>query len=185
MSGLGSSSRDSPSLQALVESHCDQIKELTGEKMGGKEVDRNDPAITSLREDVARLLSDNQTIKASLGGEIVRIDNEAFHSAEEVKQWVVDCVGVEPGTYEFFFGVTPMLESLQDSGRTSDETLDSQAISRRAHHHSISAARMLNSFGVSIPQVMNKKNSLEPFSLVATYAKWKSNDNRLGLVESI
>jgi hypothetical protein len=44
---------------------------------------------------------------------------------------------------------------------------------------------MLNSFGVSVPQVMNKKNLSEPFSSVGTHAKWKSNDGRSGLVESI
>jgi hypothetical protein len=44
---------------------------------------------------------------------------------------------------------------------------------------------MLNSFGVAVPQVMNKKKNPEPFSQVPTYAKWKSNDRRSGLVESI
>jgi hypothetical protein len=78
-----------------------------------------------------------------------------------------------------------MLESLQDSGRTSDETLDSQALSRKANHRSVSAARMLNSFGVSVPQVVNKKSDQEPFLVVLMYAKWKSNDGRSGLVVSI
>jgi hypothetical protein len=32
---------------------------------------------------------------------------------------------------------------------------------------------------------MNKKNNAEPFSQVLSYAKWKSNDGRSGLVESI
>jgi hypothetical protein len=115
----------------------------------------------------------------------VRIDSEAFHSAEEVKRWVVDCVGTEAGTYEFFFDVTSILESLQDSGRSSDETMDSQVISRKANHRSVSAARMLNSFRVSVPQVMNKRNQPDLFSLVTSYEKWKSNDGRSGLVESI
>jgi hypothetical protein len=91
----------------------------------------------------------------------------------------------DAGTYKFFFDVTSMLESLQDAGRSSDEAMDSQAISRKANHRSVSAARMLNSFGVSVPQVMNMKNNPEPFSLVQTYAKWKSNDGRSGLFESI
>jgi hypothetical protein len=125
------------------------------------------------------------TIKASLGGKIVRINNEACQSAKEVKHWIVDCVGPAAGAYEFFFDVTSMLESLQHAGRSSDEKMDSQALSRKANHRSVSAARMLNSFGVSVPQVMNCKNNLEPLSLVPTYAKWKSNDWRSGLVESI
>jgi hypothetical protein len=63
--------------------------------------------------------------------------------------------------------------------------LDSQAASRKANHRSVNAARMLNSFGVTVPQIMNKKNSSEPFSLVPDHAKWKSNDGRSGLVETI
>jgi hypothetical protein len=185
MRGISSETGDSPRLRTQVELHSNQIKELTGSNIGDKIVDMNDPVISSIKADVARLLNDNQTIKASLGGEIVRIDNEAFHSAEEVKRWVVECVGTDSGTYEFFFDVTSMLESLQDSGRTSDETMDSQALSRKANHRSVSAARMLNSFGVAVPQVMNKKNQPEPFSLVSSYEKWKSNDGRSGLVESI
>jgi hypothetical protein len=178
-------SGESPTIRAELDAVVNQVRNLTGGDLGGGNVDVNDPTITSLRADIAVLHSDNQTIKASLGGEVVRIDHEAFHSADELKRWVVDCVGLESGTFEFFFDVTSMLESLQDSGRTSDEALDSQALSRKANHRSVSAARMLNSFGVSVPQVMNKKNNSEPFSLVLTYAKWKSNDGRSGLVESI
>jgi hypothetical protein len=44
---------------------------------------------------------------------------------------------------------------------------------------------MLNSFGVWVPQVMNKKNNSEPFSLALSYAKWKSNNGRSGLVEHV
>jgi hypothetical protein len=78
-----------------------------------------------------------------------------------------------------------MLELLQDSGRSSEEAMDSQAMPKKANHHSVSAARMLNSFGVAVPQVMNKKKNPELFSFVLTYTKWKSNDGRSGLVESI
>jgi hypothetical protein len=184
MSGLsGSGGSDTTQIRAEVSNLSNQVKELTGANLGG--TDTTDPVITSLKADVATLLVDNQTIKASLGGEIVKIENEAFHSAEEVKGWIVDHVGPASGTYEFFFDVTSMLESLQDSGRTSDETMDSQAISHKANHRSVSAARMLNSFQVNVPQVMNKKNNPDPFSLVPNYVKWKSNDGRSGLVENI
>jgi hypothetical protein len=186
MKGITSSaSGESVQLGKQVSLLADQVKSLTGADLGPQVIDSSDPVISSIKEDVTRLMMDNQTIKASLGGEIVRIDHEAFHSAEEVKGWIIECVGTDSGTYEFFFDVTSMLESLQDSGRTSDETLDSQALSRKANHRSVSAARMLNSFGVAVPQVMNKKNSLEPFSAAMTYEKWKSNDGRSGIVESI
>jgi hypothetical protein len=78
-----------------------------------------------------------------------------------------------------------MLEYLQDVGQSSDEALDSQAISRKVNHRLISAARMLNSVRVSVPQVMNRENNPEPFSLVPSHEKWKRNDGRSGLVESI
>ncbi len=70
-----------------------QVRELTGAGLGGGVVDINDPTITSLRESIAHLCSDNLTIKARLGGEVVRIDDEAFHSPEEIKRWIVDCMG--------------------------------------------------------------------------------------------
>jgi hypothetical protein len=65
------------------------MKELTGANMGGSGVRLDDTAITAIKDDVSRPLADNQTIKASIGGEIVKIDHEAFHSAEEVKHWIV------------------------------------------------------------------------------------------------
>jgi hypothetical protein len=110
--------------------------------LGSQAVDSSDPVISSIKEDVTRLIMDNETIKASsLSGEIVCIDHEAFHSAGEVKKWIVDCVGTDSGTYEYLLNVMSMLESLQDSGRTSDKTLDSQAfLSRKANHRSVSAA---------------------------------------------
>jgi hypothetical protein len=185
MTKLSSGQGDLSRMRLQVESLMRQVKQLTGSDLGSQGVDSNDPTISAIKADIAGLLSDNHSIKASLGGETVRIDNEAFHSAEKVKRWIVDCLGPESGAIEFFFDVTSMMESLHDSGRTSDEAMDSQAISRKANHHSVSAARILNSFGVSVPQVMNKKNNPEPFALVPNYSKWKSNDGRSGLVESI
>jgi hypothetical protein len=187
MDGLSSGAGErNARLQAQYLDLTEQVKQLTGAQMEGDGVDVNDPAISTIKADVAKLLMDNRTIKASLGREIVKIDNEAFHSADEVKSWIVDCVGSSSsGTYEFFFDVTSMLESLQNSGRTSDEAMDSQAVSRKANHCSVSAARMLNSFGISVPQVMNRKHNSGPLSLVPNYAQWKSNDGRSGLVESI
>lgn len=115
----------------------------------------------------------------------MRINNEAFHSADEVKRWIANSIGSDPGSYGLFFDVTSMLESLQDAGRTSDAAMDYQTISRRANHRSVSAGQMLNLLGVYVSQVMNKKNNPEPFSLIQIYAKWKSNDGQSGLVESI
>jgi hypothetical protein len=165
--GLG----ESPGMRNQVHALANEVKQLVGSNFGSQGVDMNDPAFSSLKAGVARQLSDNHEIKASLGGETVRIDDEAFHSLEEVKRWVVDFVGLEAGTYEFFFDITLMLDSLQDSGRLSDEAMDSQAMSKKANHRLVSVARMLNSFGVAVPQVMNKKKNPEPFSQVPTNAK--------------
>jgi hypothetical protein len=181
----GNGNDASLNLQTKIEALAGQVDGLTGSALGGVSGALNDPELFALKSEVAQLKSDNQTIKASLGGEVVKIENEAFHSAEEVKSWIVDCVGPAAGTFEFFFDVTSMLESLQDAGRTSDEYMDSQALSRKANHRSVSAARMLNSFSASVPQVMNKKNSQEYFSLIPSYEKWRSNNGRTGMVESI
>ena len=70
-----------------------------------------------------------------------------------------------------------------DSGRLSDETLGSQAAARKANDRSVSSSRMLNSFGILIPQIMNWKNSETAFSQVTSYEKW--NDAYTGLVETI
>jgi hypothetical protein len=110
--GMSSGSGNSKQVQNQVKLLTDQVKGLTGSSLGTRPIDSDDPAMSSLKEDVARLAMDNQTIKASLGGEIVRIDNEASHSAKEVRKWVVACVGLESGTYEFFFDVTSVLKSL-------------------------------------------------------------------------
>jgi hypothetical protein len=51
-----------------VESLAIEVKQLVGSNLGSQGVDLNDPRISSLKADVARLLSDNHEIKASLGG---------------------------------------------------------------------------------------------------------------------
>jgi hypothetical protein len=99
----GKSGEDGMQVQAQYRELAAQVKLLRDKGMGSLGVDVSDPAITSLKADVSGLLADNRTIKASLGGEIVKIDNEAFHSADEVKEWIVDCVGPSAGTYEIFF----------------------------------------------------------------------------------
>jgi hypothetical protein len=77
-------------LQMKVDALAGQVNELTGSTFGGGNGPPNDPELFSLKSDVAQLKSDNQTIKASLGGKVVKIENEAFHSAEEVNSWIVD-----------------------------------------------------------------------------------------------
>jgi hypothetical protein len=90
MDGYSNYSNGAGNNSAQLLAKCDalegQVKELSGTNMGGGSMGINDPSFTALKSDVARLLTDNRTIKASLGGEIVKIDNEAFHSADEVKE---------------------------------------------------------------------------------------------------
>jgi hypothetical protein len=101
---LAGNGNESPSnLQPKVDSLAGQVNELMGSTFGGGNGTSNDQDFLLLKADVAQLKSDNQTIKASLGGKVVKIENEAFHSAEEVKRWIVDCVGPSAGTFEFFW----------------------------------------------------------------------------------
>ena len=141
--GHRGSSESPAALRSQVEALVSQVKVLTGADLGGgAAINLNDPAITSIKADVSWLLSDNQTIKASLGGEIVQVNQESFHSPQEMRRWIVDNAGQGSGVYEFFFDATSMLESLQDSRRSSDETLGSQAAARKANHRSVSSSRM-------------------------------------------
>jgi hypothetical protein len=125
-----------------------------------------------------------KTIKASLGGEVVRFDSETFHSAEEVEVWILANLGRDVGFPDYFFDVISMLEALQDSSKMSDDLLGSQAGSIKAGHKGLSASRMLNSFSVTIPQVLAKKGSGTEI-VALSYDKWKSHDGRTGVVEII
>jgi hypothetical protein len=77
-----------------------------------------------------------------------------------------------------------MLEALQDSSKTSDDLLGSQAGSIKAGHKGLSTSRMLNFFSVTIPQVLAKKGNGSEIA-AAAYDKWKSHDGRTGVVEVI
>jgi hypothetical protein len=69
MSGLKTGSGESPQLKAQMDLMTNQIQELTGSSQAEKDGSMNDATLTSLKADVARLLVDNQTIKAKVLGE--------------------------------------------------------------------------------------------------------------------
>ena len=84
-----------------------------------------------------------------------------------------------------FYDIVSMLESLQDSSKTSNGLLGSQAGSIKASDHKrLSTSRMLNSFSFTIPQVLAKKGNGSEI-LAASYDKWKSNDGPTEVVEII
>jgi hypothetical protein len=151
---------------------------------GLSNVDPSDPVITGMKANIRSLVSGMKTIKASLGGEVVRVDTETFHSADEVEVWVIDNMGSDSAFPDFFYDVVSMLEAIQDSSKTSDEMLGSQAGSIKAGHKGLSASRMLNSFCVTIPQVLGKKGNGSEIA-AASYDKWKSHDGRTGVVEIV
>jgi hypothetical protein len=153
--------------------------------LGTSDVDPSDPIISEAQATVLGLVSSIKTVKASLGGEAVRIENKTFHSAEEeMEVWAVENMRSDSGFPDFFYDVVSMLEAIQDSSKTSDEMLGSQAGSIKAGHKGLSASRMLNSFCVTVPQVLAKKgNGTEIYA--ASYDKWKSHDGRTGVVEAV
>jgi hypothetical protein len=73
-------------VQAQYKELAKQVKQLSGKGMGSRRVGVNDPLITPLRFDVARLLVDSQMIQGESGRGIVKINNETFHSADEIKE---------------------------------------------------------------------------------------------------
>jgi hypothetical protein len=160
--------------------------EIRESRVGGSQtgVDPEDPTISLMNATLKNVEVSLKTIKASLGGEVVRFDSETFHSAEEVEVWILANMGKDVGFPDYFYDIISMLEALQDSSKTSDDLLGSQAGSIKAGHRGLSASRMLNSFSVTIPQVLAKKGSGTEISAL-TYEKWKSHDGRTGVVEIV
>jgi hypothetical protein len=104
-----------------------------------------------------------KTIKASLGGEVVRFDSETFHSAEEVEVWVVANIGKDVGFPDYFYDVISMLEALQDSSKMPDDLLGLQAGLIKAGRRGLSISRMLNSFSVTTPRCSLRKEVVPRF----------------------
>jgi hypothetical protein len=147
---------------------------------GTSDVDPSNPIFTKAQAAVLGLVSSIKTVKASLGGEAVQLENETFHSAEKMEVWVVENVGSDSG----FPDVVSMLEAVQDSSKTSDEMLGLQAGSIKAGHKGLSASRMQIQFRVIIPQVLAKKgNGTEIYA--ASYEKRKSHDGQTGDVPGV
>jgi hypothetical protein len=171
---------------ALAKLKSEMQLEIRESKGGGGQVgvDPEDPIISMMNATLKNVEVSLKTIKASLGGEVVRFDSETFHSAEEVEGWIIANMGKDVGFPDYFYDVISMLEALQDSSKTSDDLLGSQAGSIKAGHRGLSASRMLNSFSVTIPQVLAKKGSGTEISAL-TYEKWKSHDGRTGVVEIV
>jgi hypothetical protein len=62
---------------------------------GGLLVDPEDPTITFLSANLKNIEETMTTIKASLGGEVVRIESETFHSAADVEVWLTQNMGAD------------------------------------------------------------------------------------------
>ena len=154
------------------------------DRAGGSAVDPEDPTISLMNSTLRKIEDSLTTIKASLGGEVVRFDSATFHSASDVEVWLTQNMGADGCVPDCFYDIVSMLEALQDSSKTSDDLLGSQAGSIKAGHKGLSTSRMLNSFSVTIPQVLAKKGNGSEIS-AASYDKWKSNDGRTGVVEII
>jgi hypothetical protein len=150
----------------------------------GAGVNPDDPTILLISATLKKVKVSLTTIKASLGGEVVRFDSGTFHSSGEVEVWLAANLGVDACSPDCFYDIVSMLESLQDTSKTSDDLLGSQAGSIKARHKGLSTSRMLNSFSVTIPQVLAKKGSGSEIA-AASYDKWKSHDGRTGVVEII
>ncbi len=70
-------------------------------------------ASAALEGRIARLELTLVQVKASIGGEVVKIGQDTFHSPLEVESWVIKYVG-ESGILEGWIDVVSMLELLAD-----------------------------------------------------------------------
>jgi hypothetical protein len=73
----------------------DTIKMMKG--LGSANDGPSDPVISAVQSSLRQLEASLKTIKASLGGELVHVDSETFHSAKEVEGWVVENMGSGSG----------------------------------------------------------------------------------------
>jgi hypothetical protein len=135
-----------------------------------------------LRGQLERMEAEVQHIKASLGGEVVKIGRQTFHSADELESWIIMHDG-ETGVIEGWIDVVSMLEILTDSGKSTDEMLDKQVTSKRGGFNSISEARLMNSYMLSVPALFSAKKV--DFGAVPTYSDFDAGDGDNGLVPMI
>jgi hypothetical protein len=94
-------------------------------------------------------------------------------------------VGTLTGFPDHFFDLVSMVEAIQDASKSSDKLLAVQAGSIKAGHKGLGASRMLNSFSVTIPQVLAKTIDGGTEIYAVTYEKWRSRDGCTGVVEVI
>ena len=139
--------------------------------------------VRELTERLETLEVDSSGFKLSLGGEVVKVNDQPFHSATELEDWLVDKVASE-GVIDVWFDVVSMLETLQDVSRGTNEQMDSQSRAKKGGHDSLLAGRVVNSFATTIPEVFTKTNG-DPFSKIGSFKEWNGRDGRTGLVPRV
>jgi hypothetical protein len=85
----------------------------SAKRSGGQSVDPEDSTISLMIATLKNVEVSLKTIKASLGGEVVRFDSETFqHSAKEVEVWVIENMGKDVGFPDYFYDIISILEAL-------------------------------------------------------------------------
>ena len=124
-------------------------------------------------------------VKAGIGGEVVKIGHDTFHSPFEVEAWIIKNRG-HAGTLEEWVDVVSMLELLSECGNSVDSHMDLQAKARKAGFANQEEGRLVNSFRTVIPTVFNSAgNKKEPFSAISKYEEFDCEDGTSGFVNSL
>jgi hypothetical protein len=134
---------------------------------------------------IARLELTLMQVKVSIGGEVVKIGQETFHSPLEVENWVIKHVG-ELGILEGWIDVVSMLELLSDSGKSSDAQMEGQAKAKKAGFDSQEESRLVNSFLTVVPSAFNPlSNKKELFPAIAKFEDFDCDDGSSEFVNSL
>ena len=79
---------------------------------GGSSLDPENPIISLMNATLRKVEYSLTTIKATLGGKVVRFDSATFHLASDVEVWLTWNMGAEGCTPDCFYDIVSMLEFL-------------------------------------------------------------------------
>jgi len=173
-SGAGSLSTEASDEISALRARLEDLESQNRSLVGAQE------RVNELLNRVEELEAESSGLKASLGGEIVKIDGTPFHDPFELEEWLSTHVGPD-GVVDVWFDVVSMMETMLDVARGSDDQMDSQSRARKGGHESLLTGRIINSFATSIPQLFNSSAG-EDFSKVPNYKAWNGRDGRTGMV---
>jgi len=122
-------------------------------------------------------------LKSSIGGNVIKIGSQAFHSSGEVEVWLAE-LGGDGDWANVFFDFISMLETCLDVSRTSDEHFAQEGAAQKGSYKLLMSGHVLSSFSTTVLALFNKVTG-GPFSRIQTFKDWDLEDEREGLVSDV